>query len=98
MTAKKAFLVGALIGIVFAALFGILDWLRPFSVDMNAWVDRTMFVVCPFYGLGFADFVRNQFALIVVTLIGNAALYGSVATLLSWLFQLARWTTTRGIR
>ncbi len=98
MTIKKAFLLGAVIGIGLAALFGILDWLRPFSVDVNAWVDRTMFVVCPFYGLGFADFVRNGFVLVVVTLLGNAALYGSIAALLSWLFQLARWAATRGIR
>jgi len=87
MNAKEAFLFGALIGVAIAFLFGLLNWLRPFPVDANAWVDRAIFRLCPFYGLGFADFVRSGLALIAA---GNAVLYGIAGTLLFLLLRLMR--------
>lgn len=55
-----------------------LDHIRPFSPDANAVVERLTFKLCPVYVLGFTNFVSSNAALVVLTILGNALLYGAV--------------------
>ena len=92
MSIKKVFFFGALVGAGLAALFMLLDWIRPFPADANAWVDRALFKICPFYVLGFSNLIHTWIGLIAISLIGNALLYGLAALIIVlpyWIFRRA---------
>ena len=90
METKRVFWVGALVGATIAALFMLLDWIRPFPVAANAWVDRTVFKVCPFYALGFTNLIHSEVELIAISLIGNALLYGVAALIILLPYKIFR--------
>ena len=92
MGIKRVFCFGALVGASLAALFMFMDWIRPFPVPANVWVERTLFRICPFYALGFSNLVHSMTALIAMSLIGNALLYGVAALIIVlpyWVFRRA---------
>lgn len=69
---------GAIVGAGTAVLMISLDELMPFSVTMNGFVERATFRLCPLYILGFTSFVKSMTSLCLITVAGNALLYGIV--------------------
>jgi len=69
---------GAAVGIGIAVLMISLDQLRPHSVPVEGFINRTIFVLCPPYILGFTGYVNSATSLYLVTVVGNALLYGAV--------------------
>lgn len=72
----KATLAGAFLGVLIAILLLSLDHLRPFSPETNGTIDQLVFRLCPLYILGFANGMGSMTVLVIVTVLGNAVLYG----------------------
>jgi hypothetical protein len=86
----RAFVWGAVVGASIAVLFMLLDWIRPFSVDVNAWIDRTVFTLCPLYALMFTNIVHSWAALIAIVLVSNAIIYGVLVVVVVLVYTLVR--------
>jgi hypothetical protein len=67
---------GAVAGAGIAVVMILLDQLGPFSVPVNGFIDRAIFRLCPFYALGFSKDVPNKAVWFLITIAGNALLYG----------------------
>jgi hypothetical protein len=78
MLIKNGIITGAAVGGGIAAIMISLDHLRPFSVPVNSFIDRAIFKVCPLYVLGFSNDIPNKAVWFLVTILGNAVLYGAV--------------------
>jgi hypothetical protein len=68
--------IGAGVGLVVAVAMISFDQLRPFPVPVNSFIDRAIFRVCPFYVFGFSGDVTSKTEWFLITIIGNAVLYG----------------------
>lgn len=75
--------IGAAIGAVIAGVMILLDQLAPFSVSVNGFIDRAIVRVCPLYLLGFSNEVTSKTEWFVVTIAGNAVLYGVLFVLIA---------------
>jgi hypothetical protein len=74
---------GAVAGVGIAIVMILLDELGPFSVPVNSFIDRLIFKLCPFYALGFSKDVPNKAAWFLITIAGNAVLYGALFALIA---------------
>ena len=73
---RRAAAWGAIVGIGIAVLMILLDHLGPFSVRVNGFLDRVTFRLCPLFILGFWKSMKSWPELILITIVGNALLYG----------------------
>jgi len=89
-TIFKWMLVGAISGIMIAAFFITLYQLgiRPFSWD--GIIDSATLIFCPFFIFGFSSDVTSMTELILITIIGNAFLYGVLFGLIASVVVLIR--------
>ncbi len=78
MLIKTGAFRGAIIGAGIAVIMISLDFIRPFSPNVNAFIERLAFRICPFYVLGLTNFVTNKASWFLATILGNAFLYGLV--------------------
>lgn len=90
MSAKTGCIIGAFVGVGVAIILLSLEHLRPFSPHTNAAIEILTFRLCPLYILGFAKGMGSMSALMAVTVLGNAVLYGAAACLLGALVRLMR--------
>jgi len=81
---------GAVTGIGIAVVMILLDELGPFPVTVNSFIDRLIFTLCPFYALGFSKNVPNKAAWFLITIAGNAVLYGALFALVVLAMTLFR--------
>ena len=81
-------ILGAAIGSGVAVLMISLVYLRPFSVPVNVFVERATFKLCPLFILGFTSVVGSTTSLCIVTVAGNALLYGAVFGAVAAVFSL----------
>jgi hypothetical protein len=88
MSTKNGLITGAAVGAGIAVVMISLDNLRPFSVAVNSFIDRAAFIVCPLYVLGFSNDIPNKAVWYLVTILGNAVLYGAVFGGLAGLLSL----------
>jgi len=86
----RAFLWGSAVGDLIAILFMLLDWIQPFSVGVNAWIDRTVFTLCPLYALMFTNIVHSWAALVAIALVSNAIMYGVLAVVAVLVYAFVR--------
>jgi hypothetical protein len=89
MSIKAGTLAGAAIGAGVAITLLSLEYIRPFSPHANSFVEHLTFRLCPLYILGFANGI-GMTLLVIITILGNAILYGivlGVLMALSTLFQ-----------
>ena len=87
---RKGTITGAIGGICIAVSLLSLNHLRLFAPDTNATIERLTFRLCPLYILGFANGMGSMAVVIIVTILGNAVLYGialGVLAVLPALFQ-----------
>jgi hypothetical protein len=75
---KKGTIVGGVAGICIAVILLTLNYVRPFSSDTNAAIERLTFRLCPLYILGFANRMGSMTVVVIITILGNAILYGGV--------------------
>src|SRR5713226_7798456 len=97
MSIKKAFLLGALSGVVLASFLLLAIWIRPFPVAVNSWLERATFRFCPFYVLIFMNVLHAMWEVVVATIFGNAVLYGLLGVLLALTYKLIRWSTAGSV-
>jgi hypothetical protein len=69
---------GAAVGIGIAVLMISLDQLRPHSAPVESFINRTIFMLCPPFMLGFTEYVNSTTSLYLIAVAGNALLYGAV--------------------
>jgi hypothetical protein len=87
---RKGTITGAIAGVCIAIILLFLDHLRLFAPNANAAIERLTFRLCPLYILGFANGMGSMTVVIIVTILGNAVLYGialGVLAVLPALFQ-----------
>jgi len=87
--------IGAGVGAVVAAAMISLDQLRPFSVSVNSFIDRAIFRVCPFYIFGFSGDVTSKAEWFLITILGNALIYGILLAVIAGAVGLFRGTAPR---
>lgn len=90
MSVKIGAVTGVVIGAGTAIILLSLEYIRPFSVNGNAFIGRLIFRLCPFYRLGFANGMGGMAGLVIVTILGNAILYGLAPGLLAAVLRLFR--------
>lgn len=78
MSIKTGAITGAIVGAGVAVVLLSLVHIRPFSPDTNAFFEKLTFKVCPLYVLGFMNVVTSMASVVVLTILGNAVLYGAV--------------------
>ena len=89
MSIKNVSVTGAIVGSGVAIIMITLDNsnIGRISIPLSVFVDNAIFRVCPLYVLGFTKVVSNKASLFLVTILGNAVLYGvafgAIAGLLS---------------
>jgi len=72
-------MIGSAVGAGLAVVLITLDLVRPFPWQVNGVVERLTFRrLCPLYVLGFANGMGSMTNVVVVTVIGNAILYGTI--------------------
>ncbi|HEV2136455.1 MAG TPA: hypothetical protein VGR47_19685 [Terracidiphilus sp.] len=81
---------GAAGGVALAIFWMTLDEMRPFPVSWSGFIDRATFRLCPLYILGFSSNVKSMTELVLITMAGNAILYGVLTALLFGTVALLR--------
>lgn len=89
---KTGAITGAIVGASVAIVMIALDNsnLGRISIPLSAFVDRAVFTVCPFYALGFTKVVSNKASWFLVTVLGNAVLYGFVFAGITGIISLVK--------
>ena len=90
MSLKKVFIYGAVVGIVLAITLLSLIQIRPFSSDINGFLDIVTFRLCPFYALMFMDVFHKTGEVVFITIIMNAVIYGILGILCLCVYRLIR--------
>ena len=86
---------GAAVGIGIAVLMISLDRLGPFSASLEGFINKTIFMLCLPYILGFTSLVNSTASLYLVTIAGNAVLYGALFVIVSLCVALFRRVAAR---
>lgn len=81
---------GASGGSILAMLLITVDFLQPFPVSWGGFIDRALIDLCPLFVLGFSSDVKSMTELVLITIAGNAILYGALTALLSGTVALLR--------
>jgi hypothetical protein len=74
--ALKSAALGAAVGIGIAVLMVSLYEIRPFPFPVDEFIERLTFRLCPLFIMGFSSSVKSTTSLVLITLAGNALLYG----------------------
>jgi hypothetical protein len=90
-TLGSSFLLGAGAGALVAVIVGVILLLPfPFSHEAHIRLVTAGFWLCPFYLLMFMSVVHTAGAVVAVSLVGNAALYGIAAACVHSVWRLLR--------
>ncbi len=84
---KKSFINGVVVGAGIAVVLISLQHVRPFTPDGNAFVERLTFKACPLYMLGFMNGLKSVALVDILTILGNAIIYGMVGAILGMFFR-----------
>ncbi|HXN63736.1 MAG TPA: hypothetical protein VN862_00270 [Candidatus Acidoferrales bacterium] len=91
MTKRKSFLWGAVLGDFLALIVGIVLLLPfPFSHSLHVHLVTAGFWLCPFYVLMFMSLVHSTGAVVAISLVGNAILYGVIGALVRTVYKKSR--------
>lgn len=74
---RTGFLAGALVGAALAALLIGLDFSRVLPLGLHGPEETLTFQLCPLLILGFSNLVHSMAALVALTILGNALIYGA---------------------
>ena len=78
MSIKIGAISGAIVGAGVAVVLLSLEYIRPFTPNANAFVEKLTFKLCPAYILIFTNILSKEWMVIVLTILSNAILYGLV--------------------
>jgi hypothetical protein len=92
----KATAVGAVTGVAIAGIMIPLVQLGPYSLgpasaSVNSFIQSSVFVLCPLFILGFFNDAESMTSLVLITVLGNALLYGTLFGLIAGGGTLVRW-------
>jgi len=86
---------GAALGTGIAVLMISLGQLRPLPTPVDWFFKRMVFILCPPYILGFTRYVNGMTSLCLITVAGNAFLYGAVSAVIAFGVALFRKNAAR---
>jgi hypothetical protein len=69
-------MIGASVGASLAIVLITLSSIRPFPWYANGYIDELTFRLCPLFILEFWNGIHSMALLVIITIIGNAILYG----------------------
>jgi hypothetical protein len=81
-------MMGAAVGAGVAIVLITLTFVEPFPWQMGGAIDRLTFRLCPLFILGFWNGMGSMTELIIVTIIGNAILYGIAGGIIASIVSL----------
>jgi uncharacterized membrane protein (GlpM family) len=84
---KKGAMIGAGIGASVAIVLITLSDIQPFYMA-NGVIDSLTFRLCPLYILGFAKGMGSMTNVVIITIIGNAFLYGIAGGIIAAMVSL----------
>jgi hypothetical protein len=88
LTIRRTFILGSMIGDLLAIGVGIVLLLPfPFSHGLHLRLITIGAWLCPFYVLMFMSVVHSISAVVMISLVGNAALYGGLAVLVRVVYR-----------
>lgn len=87
-TIREGALIGAAIGAIVATILITLSFSRPFPWYMNGAIEKLTFKLCPLFILGFANGMGSMTNVVIITIIGNAILYGIAGGIIAVIFSL----------
>jgi len=93
MSIKSGVMTGAIAGSAVAIVLLSLHHARLFSLYGNSMIERLTFRLCPLYILVFANGMGSMTVIVIVTILGNAILYGvafGIVAALGTVFQRSR--------
>jgi hypothetical protein len=85
---RNGAMIGAAVGAGTAIVLITLDLARPFPVFLDDIIEHLAFRLCPFYILGFANGMGSMTNVVIVTIIGNAILYGIASGIIAAIISL----------
>jgi hypothetical protein len=86
---RKGAMIGAAVGSGTAIVLITLSDVRPFYMA-NGVIDTLTFRLCPLYILGFAKGMGSMTNVVIITIIGNAILYGIAGGIIAAMVSLYR--------
>ena len=89
-TVIKSMCAGASIGVALAIALITLDSWSGRPADWGGFIDRALVTLCPLFVLGFSGGVKSMASLVLITLLGNAFLYGALFALIAVGVELFR--------
>jgi hypothetical protein len=72
----NAFRQWAYAGGLLAAALLILDWFRPFPAEVNFWIEKATYALCPAWTFGLTTLAHNGLQRSFLTVVVNLAAYG----------------------
>lgn len=81
--AIRGAVIGAATGGGIAILMISLVQMGPFSIPINGFIEKATLRLCPLFILGFSNEVKSMTSLILITILGNAFLYGALFALIA---------------
>jgi hypothetical protein len=85
---RNAAMIGAAVGTGVAIVLITLTFVRPFPWQVDGAVEKLTFRLCPLFILGFG--MGSWTSVVVVTIVGNAILYGAAFGAIATVVSLCR--------
>lgn len=86
---RKAAMIGAAVGVGIASVLITLPFVNPFYTANGA-IEGLTFRLCPLYFLVFANGMGSMTNVVIITIIGNAILYGIAFGIIAAIVSLYR--------
>jgi hypothetical protein len=86
---KKGAMIGTAVGVGIAVVLLTLPFVNPFYTANGA-IERLTFRLCPLYFLVFANGMGSMANVVIITIIGNAILYGIAFGVIAAMLSLYR--------
>ncbi len=82
-------MIGAAVGAGVAIVLITLTFVRPFYMA-NGFIESLTFRLCPLFILGFANGMGSMTSVVIITMIGNAILYGIAGMIIAAIISLLK--------
>jgi hypothetical protein len=87
-TIRNGALIGTAAGAGVAIILITLSCFSPFPWYMNGTIERLTFRLCPLFILGFANGMGSMANVVMITILGNAILYGIAGGIIATMVSL----------
>ncbi len=88
MSVGNAFRFWGYVGGLLAVILLACDRFRPFPAEINLWIDKATYALCPMWAWGFAGLTHTSLQWSAVTVLVNALFYGLLGAIAALIYKL----------